>query len=390
MYRRICNPLLSRSFFLFGARGTGKTHLLRQLFHTSRFKPGKVIWFDLLKEGELFTFVKNPDEMRQRIEGLSTRPEWVVIDEVQRAPQLLNTVHSLIESSDIKFALTGSSARKLKRGGANLLAGRALLNNLFPLTFSELDKTFSLAEILRWGSLPSVINEKDTIVREQILKSYVEVYLREEIREEQIIRRLDTFARFLEAAAQSSGTIINLSKIGREAATDAKTVTRYFQILEDTLLGYFLEPYHRSIRKRQRQHAKFYLFDIGVKRALEGVLHIPLTPKTYEWGKAFEHLVVLEAIRLNHYSRLNYRLSYLRTQSQLEVDLIAERKGSKTWVIEIKSGNDVSDVDINKLNALAREIPNAHPVILSTINHPKRVEGVRIIPWKDGLAELFG
>jgi predicted AAA+ superfamily ATPase len=239
-------------FFLFGARGTGKTHLLQSLFPSLE----SVLWIDLLRQGEVLQFLRSPNELRARLDGLATPPSFVVIDEVQRVPSLLNEVHSLIEERHQKFALTGSSARKLRRGAANLLAGRALLNHLFPLTFQELGQDFSLEGVLRWGSLPAVINEQNPDVRNALLRTYVDVYLREEIREEQLVRNLDPFARFLEASAQSSGHIVNFSKIAREAGTDSKGVARYFQILEDTLLGFFLEPYHSSILKRQRQHAK--------------------------------------------------------------------------------------------------------------------------------------
>lgn len=385
MYPRLSKPLLSRSFFLFGARGTGKTQLLSTLFPDRE----EVLWIDLLKEGEVLQFVRAPGELRARVEGRDSPPEFVVIDEVQRVPNLLNEVHSLIEERGIKFALAGSSARKLRRGAANMLAGRALLNNLYPLSFLELKEDFSLEQALSWGALPAVVNESQHEVRAAILRTYVDVYLREEIREEQLVRSLDPFARFLEAAAQSNGTILNFSKIGREAGTDSKGVARYFEILEDTLLGFFLEPFHQSVRKRQRQQAKFYLFDTGVKRALEGALRNPLIPQTYEWGRAFEHLVILEIFRLNSYLQADFKLSYLKTQSQLEIDLIAERRGGKTWAIEIKSGTEVDPTEIKKLKSLAADIPKSSPVILCTTEHRKILDGVLILPWQEGIRELF-
>jgi uncharacterized protein len=383
MYPRLCKPLQSKSFFLFGARGTGKTKLLESLIG----RPGN-LWVDLLQSGELLTFSRNTGELEQRINSFKAPPKWIVIDEVQRVPELLNQVHSLIESRGLKFALTGSSARKLKRGSANLLAGRALLNHLFPLTHIELEGDFDLTSALSWGTLPSVVNEADEAVRPEILKTYVEVYLREEIREEQIVRRLDPFARFLEVAAQSSGEIINLSKMGREAGTDAKSIARYFQILEDTLLGFYLEPYHNSIRKRQRALAKFYLFDIGVKRVLEGALRNQPRPQTYEWGKLFEHFLVNEAHRLNSYLRADYRFSYLRTQSQLEVDLILERKGERSWVIEIKS-SEPDRTELGKLKSMAQSIPNSRPVVLCNAKNNKLVDGIEVLHWTEGLRRIF-
>jgi uncharacterized protein len=246
-----------------------------------------------------------------------------------------------------------------------------------------------LEEILNWGSLPNIANTKDAILKSEILRSYVEVYLREEIREEQIIRRLDPFARFLECAGQSSGEIINHAKIGREAFSDSKSIMRYFQILEDTLLGFYLEPYHKSVRKRQRQQAKFYLFDLGVKRALEESLMSPLKKGTYGWGKAFEHFIVLECIRLNSYYRCGYRFSYLKTQNQLEVDLIIERKGSPTFVVEIKSSESPDITEVNKLIELAKDISESIPVVLCTAKEERIQKGVSILPWQIGLQKIF-
>lgn len=369
---------------MFGARGTGKTKLLEALFEGRQ-----PLWIDLLRRGEQLSFVRKPGELGDRLNALPSRPDWVVIDEVQRAPQLLDEVHLLIERGQ-KFALTGSSARNLKRGAANLLAGRALVNHLFPLTHRELGSDFSLAGALTWGTLPLLASCADAETRSEILKTYVDVYLREEIREEQIVRQLDPFARFLEAAAQSSGSIVNLTRIGREASTDAKAVARYFQILEDTLLGFFLEPYHTSIRKRQRQLAKFFFFDIGVRRALEGALHHPPRPGTFDWGRSFEEFIVLETHRLNAYTRSDYRLSYLRTQSQLEVDLIVERRGSPTWVIEIKSSTSPDPTDVRKLKDLSASIPDARPAIFCTADHATVTGGVEVLPWRAGFDRLFG
>ncbi|MBL7662271.1 ATP-binding protein [bacterium] len=384
MYPRLCNPLLSKSFFLFGARGTGKTKLLQQLFQDQQ-----TLWIDLLQEGALLNFTQNPSQLRHQLAAQGPNTKWVVIDEVQRVPALLNEVHSLIEDKSLNFALTGSSARKLRRGQANLLAGRALVNNLFPLTQLELGHDFQLESALRWGTLPGVITEKDESVRAEILKSYVHVYLKEEIREEQIIRSLDPFTRFLEAAAQSNGTIVNLSKLGREANTDAKSIARYFQILEDTLLGFFVDPYHRSIRKQQRKQAKFYLFDLGVKRTLDGTLKIPLSKNTYDYGKLFEQFIILEVLRLNSYFRSDYKIYYLKTDNQLEIDLILERKGDATWVIEIKSAERPDLTEVSKLMQLAKDIPHARAAIFCQTTILQKIDSVEIFPWQEGLEAIF-
>jgi predicted AAA+ superfamily ATPase len=195
MYQRLWKPLLSHSFFLFGARGTGKTRLLQSLFKNHE----SVLWIDLLRQGEVLQLLRSANELRPRLDGLTKPPSFVVIDEVQRVPSLLNEVHSLIEERQQKFALSGSSARKLRREAANMLGGRALLNHLFPLTFQELGNDFSLEGVLRWGSLPAVINEQNRDTRNVVLRTYVDVYLREEIREEQLVRNLDRFARYSRA-----------------------------------------------------------------------------------------------------------------------------------------------------------------------------------------------
>jgi predicted AAA+ superfamily ATPase len=385
MYLRLAKLLQSHSFFLFGARGTGKTMLLRQNFADKK----DILWIDLLREGQTLSYSRNPSQLRSLIDAMPTKPEFVVIDEVQRVSSLLNEVHALIEERQIKFALIGSSARKLKRGAANLLAGRAIRINLFPLTTQELGNDFDLNLILNWGSLPGALVITDEALRASFLRSYVDLYLREEIREEQIVRNLDPFARFLEVAAQSNGNIINYSRIGREAGTDSKGVARYFQILEETLIGFFLEPYHASIRKRQRQQAKFYLFDIGVKRALESALGMQISPRTYEWGRAFEHLVILEAHRMNSYLQADYQFSYLRTNNDAEVDLIAEKKGSPTWAIEIKSSDEIDPVDIRKLKQLAKDLPNCTPAFFCNAKEARKIEGVYVLPWREGLQRLF-
>jgi predicted AAA+ superfamily ATPase len=275
------------SFLLLGARGTGKTWLLNE-----QFKNIALIWVNLLDNKEFLKYQRRPEllrlEITEAIRVATPETPWVIIDEVQRVPQLLNEVHSMLEDSNfrqnLKFGLSGSSARKLKRGGANLLAGRALLNNLFPLTSEELGNNFDLNSVLAWGMLPAVVSQTSDLVRSEQLQTYVAVYLREEIREEQIVRNLDPFSRFLEVAAQSSGTIVNYSKIGRYCNLDSRAVSRYFQILEETLLGTFIKPYHRSIRKQQGKSPRFYFFDTGVLRALEGTLDIPIKESSYGYG----------------------------------------------------------------------------------------------------------
>ena len=213
-------------------------------------------------------------------------------------------------------------------------------------------------------------------------------FFTEEISIEQIVRKIQPFRAFLEIAAQSKGEIINFSKLARQANIDPKNVERYFEILNDTLLGFYLEPYSRSIRKRQSQHPKFYFFDSGVVRTLTQQLDVKLKPHTYAYGKAFEHLVVLETVRLNDYLEKNFKLSYLRTKNGLEIDLILE-KGPKTFLIEIKSSDKIISDDLNSLKILAKDFPEAKKYVLCLEKKARLIDGIKILHWQTGLCEIF-
>jgi len=255
------------SCFLFGARGTGKTTLLHALFDST-----STMFIDLLDPEEEDNFGRHPNLLEERIKAAPKTIQRVVIDEIQKVPKLLNLVHKLIESTSVIFVLTGSSSRKLKRGASNLLAGRAFVQTIFPFTSIELGVRFDLLKALKWGTLPALSNLNTDLKKERFLRSYALTYIKEEIQEEQIIRKLDPFRQFLEIAAQSNGKIINYAKIAQDVGVDTDTVISYFSILQDTLIGYLIHPYHTSIRKRQRKNPKFYFFDTGVKRALQRTL----------------------------------------------------------------------------------------------------------------------
>lgn len=388
MYQRLCNPLKQNSFFLFGPRGTGKTWLLRNLFKDVPL----VETVNLLGEKMYLELLANPERLKGLIRKTSA-PQWIIIDEVQRVPALLNTVHDILEDSKLHnkvfFSLTGSSARKLKRGGANLLAGRALVYNLYPLSVFETGDSWELADHLNWGSLPKIVTAESDELRRQLLDAYVTTYLREEIKEEQIVRQIEPFARFLEAAAQANGTVVQYSNVAKAAHVDQKAVARYFEILEDTLLGFFLEPFSRSTRERTVAKAKFFFFDLGVQRALDRALDAPLRPQTYAWGKAFEHYFILECVRLNSYLRRNAKFSYLRTKDNAEIDLIIEKPRARPICLEIKSANDISETAVRKLKAIIEAVPGAQPLCIYDGEREQTIEGVRILPWKAALTEIF-
>lgn len=375
MFHRSIKLPKKNSFLLLGARGTGKTTLLscqEQLRGSRRI--------DLLVPEEESRFALNPSELLE-IAASMPKGSWITIDEVQKLPKLLDLVHKAIEECGVNFALTGSSARKLKRGGANLLAGRAFVLDLFPLTADEVGAEFDLANALAWGTLPKIYDFEEDSDRKRYLDSYVHTYIREEIQIEQLVRNLDPFRLFLQIAAQMNGEIINYTNIAKDTGVDVKTVQNYFQILVDTHLGTFLNPLDKSVRKVQRQSPKFYLFDTGVKRALEQSLTIPLTPRSTAYGNAFETWFVNECHRRISYLENDYRLSYLRTKDDVEVDLLIQRPGKPVVLIEVKSTDVVDNRHIRSLKHFSRDFPDADLFCISRDPRERLLENVRILPW---------
>lgn len=383
MFNRKLDLILSNSFFLFGARGTGKTTLLKKILPKKQ-----TITFDLLDPETEDQLSRRPADLTDILKALPSSIQWVFIDEIQKAPRILDIVHKEIENFRFKFALTGSSARKFKRGVANLLASRAFVNYLFPLTHVELGERFNLQNALEYGTLPKAIQLKTDNEKQAFLRTYALTYIKEEIREEQIVRKLDPFRRFLKVAAQTNGEILNYSNIAVDVGVDTKTVQSYFHILEDTLVGNFLEPFHLSIRKRQRKNPKFFFFDLGVKRALDRTLTLKMLPNTYAFGKAFEHFVLMEIFRLHSYTPKDYQFSYLRTKDNAEIDLVIERPGSPIALIEIKSTTHVIDKHVSHLRRFKKDFAQCDAYCLSLDNTDKVMSGVNVLHWKRGLRDL--
>jgi len=382
MFHRILCPSSSHSYFLFGARGTGKSTFVR-----SQVK-GAVHAIDLLEDKWESRYHRHPDLLASDLMALKKKPRWVFIDEVQKVPKLLDVVHRIIEENvGFRFLLTGSSARKLKRGSANLLAGRAFLYHLFPLTQRELGARFDLDRVLNWGSLPKTyaLNEAD---RDEYLRSYCQIYLKEEILQEQIVRNGAAFRNFLEVAAQENGKTLNFSRIARDLAVDTKTAQSFFQILEDTLVGFFLPAFHRSIRKSVKQQPKFYLFDLGVKRALEHSLTQKLTTRTSAYGTAFEHFLICECFRLNSYLKCDYRLHHYQTTAGGEIDLILSR-GRETIAVEMKSTERIDLVEVKALSRVAAALKPSKVYYVSSDPVASQIGDVRCLPWQDFLEEVF-
>ena len=383
MFTRLLQPGRRCSFFLFGARGTGKTTWIRDAFH-----PDSSLYLDLLDPEIEDRYARSPSRLEQQVGALPASVEWVLIDEVQRAPRLLDVVHRLIESTDKRFVLTGSSARKLRRGASNLLAGRAFVHNLYPLTVPELQSAFDLDDALRWGTLPTIHSLGSDEDRRAYLRAYALTYLKEEVAAEQIVRRLDPFRQFLEVAAQSNGAIVNYTRIARDVRADPKTVISYFGILEDTLVGFLLPAYHRSVRRQQRTNPKFYFFDPGVRRALDRTLTLPINRGTYEYGKAFEHFVIVQIVHLSRYRYPDWRFSYLRTGTGVEIDLVIERPGLPVALVEIKSSDRIEERDIRHLSRFVAEFREPLAMCLSRDPTPMRMGDVLCVHWRQALAEL--
>lgn len=376
MIHRLINISKSQSFFLFGPRGSGKSTLLEHIF-----KSEETVVLDLLDAELANELISYPNNLLNRLTPFRGKKPWVIIDEVQKAPQLLDIVHQLIKDKQFKFALTGSSARKLKRGTANLLAGRAFVYNLFPLTATELHDQFSLDEALKFGTLPEIFNFENESDKAKFLKAYADTYLKEEIIMEQIVRNLPPFRRFLNVAAQMNTGVINYSNIARDINSDPKSVSGYYDILEDTLLGFRLQAYHKSIRKQQKKAAKFYLFDTGVVRTLAGQVDYDLIPKSFEYGQLFEAFIVNEFYRRLSYLDKQFTLSYLRVNEDLEIDLIIERGNSAPTLVEIKSASKVDERHARGLMILGADFKSAKQYLISNDPDMKQFSNVLACPW---------
>lgn len=384
MLRRILTLPLHRSFFLFGARNTGKSTLIRQIF-TTEF----VLSINLLNPDEEERFSTDPSDLQRIVDALPDNITHVVIDEIQKIPKLLDVVHNLIENTKKIFVMTGSSARKLKHGGANLLAGRAFVYNLYPFTFTELGERFELHRSLRYGMLPRAALSETDEEAQQFLRAYAQTYLKEEIWSEQFIRNLDPFRRFLEVSAQCNGKIINYGNIARDVGVDSKTIKNYFSILEDTLLGFFLEPFHHSFRKRLSQKPKFYYFDLGVCNALSKTLTLEIKPRTSFYGEQFEHFIILECLKMASYYYPDYSFSYLRTKDDAEIDLIVERPGLPILMIEIKSSDMIQTEDISSFIQITNDFGECEAICLSQDKFQKQIKHVKVFPWEKGILKYF-
>lgn len=361
------------SLFLWGSRQTGKSTLLRMLFPEARV-------YDLLKSDLRLALQLRPALLREECELLD-QGELVIIDEVQKVPALLDEVHWLIENKGLRFILSGSSARKLRRSGANLLGGRALRKTLFPLVSAEIPD-FDLNRALNNGMLPRHYLMENPAMR---IQSYIGDYLQQEIVEEAIVRRLDAFTRFLQVAALSNAEIVNYTNIAQDCGISSKTVKEYFTILEETLLGFYLPSFTRAIKRRVIQSPKFYFFDVAIPNHL---LHrIPLQQGTDIYGHALEHFVIQELRAYLSYRHPFMSLTFWHTlDNKYEVDAVL---GQAEIAIEVKSSKNITSHDTKGLKAFGEEFPEAKRLLLSLEERPRKLNGVEIWPVKLFLQRLW-
>jgi predicted AAA+ superfamily ATPase len=361
-----------KSLFLFGPRQTGKSSLLKALFPASRL-------INLLHVDQFLRYQQSPQLFREEILTLKNdRP--IIVDEIQKLPILLDEIHSLIEDHQYRFILTGSSSRKLKRGAANLLAGRALEKRLFPLVTKEIDN-YDLNRMINFGSLPAIYDSPDP---EEDLMSYVGTYLKEEIQQESQIRNLGPFANFLQKAALFNSELLNFSNIASDVGVSANTVKEYYQVLEDTLIGSLLPAFKQTQKRKAISKAKFYFFDVGVANVLAKRFNIQ--PKSELYGKCFEHLVYLQIRAYLSYTRDRRELSFWQSVNGQEVDFII---GDKI-AIEVKATNKVQPKHLKGIRALSEEISLSHKIIISLDDHRRKMEDdYQVYPFRDFFEDLW-
>ena len=374
-FKRIINLDFSecKGLFLFGPRQTGKSYWLRRKFPQSSY-------YDLLMSDLFFRLSRSPHLLREELLAKkNTKP--VIIDEIQKIPNLLDEVHYLMEQHNLRFILTGSSARKLKRGGANLLGGRALYQQLFPLTSSEIPD-FDLFRIMRSGSLPAIYKSNRP---KSLLQSYVRTYLKEEIQAEGLVRRLQPFSLFLELAGKTNTELINYSNIAGDVGVSSNTIKEYYLILEDTFIGSLLPPYKKTKKRKSVSMKKFYFFDIGISNALTGYWSI--IEGTVEFGKIFEHFIFNEIKAYLRYNEDSRKICFWRSKNHQEVDFIV----GDNLAIEVKTGKEVRSRDLKGLRAICEEISFKYKIIVSLFEKKPRLmeKQFLVLPYKTFLKQLW-
>jgi len=371
---RIFKPL-EKSFFLLGPRGTGKSTLIKDSFPDA-------VYIDLLLPDVFRTYLAHPERLREIV--MANRDKKViVIDEVQKVPEILEVVHSLMEEKKGRqFILTGSSARKLKKSGADMLAGRALMRKMHPFVAAELKSSFTLEDAINRGMIPVVVDSADPI---DTLQAYVDLYLREEVQMEGLTRNIGNFTRFLEAASFSHGSILTVSNVARECAVERKVVEGYLRILEDLLLAFRLPVFTRRAKRMTAQHPKFYFFDSGIFNALRP--SGPLDRPEERAGQALEGLVAQHLRAWIDYRHPAANLCYWRTSAGTEIDFVVYGK-DLFWAIEVKNAASIQPRDLTALKTFGEDYPEAERFVLYRGSEKLRRDGIMIYPCRDFLLSL--
>jgi predicted AAA+ superfamily ATPase len=360
------------SVFLWGARQTGKSTLLKMLFPNA-------LWFDLLLSAEYKRLTAKPDILRETVLA-NQNASPVIIDEIQRIPELLNEVHWLISNYGVRFILSGSSPRKILRSGTNLLGGRALRYELYPLISAEIPE-FDLIRAINHGLLP---RHYDAVNPKKMISAYIGNYLRDEIVAEAHIRNAGTFARFLEIAALTNGEMVNYTNIATDCGISSTTVKEYFQILEHTLIGRYLPSFQKKPKRRVILAPKFYLFDVGIANNL--LNREKIEAGTEIFGKAFEHFIYQEIYAHSRYTENDYPVYYWRTTSQQEIDFVL---GDHEVAIEVKATEQASSRHLKGLKAFSEEYTVKKLILISNDPLPRQVDNILILPWKVFLNRLW-
>ncbi len=369
----IAELLIKKSILLLGARSTGKSFYIRNQLTN-------IHYINLLKSSDYLLLSSKPDELENIVK--LHKDKIIVIDEIQKIPELLDEVHRLIEEQGIRFLLTGSSARKLRSHGVNLLAGRVWPAKMFPLNIFEImdkENDFNLDKLIRFGSLPQVWNSSDPI---EELDSYIQMYIDMEIKAEGIIRKIPAFSRFIKTAALSSGELLNFQNIASDAQVPPSTVKEHYRVLEDTLIGYNLEPWTNSKKRKAISTSKFYFFDIGVLNFISNVR--PPSEDSKEWGNRFEHFIINELHCINFYQRRKYTLNYWRSTAGHEVDILFGENA-----IEIKSTKHVSQKHLKGLKALKEENIFKRYIMLSRDKNERIIDGIECLYYKHFLVQQW-
>lgn len=355
MIDRCFKPLKERSFFVFGARGTGKSTWLRQ-----QFSGVDSVFINLLDPDQYEMFSLKPTRFAELIHSREHQNKLVIVDEIQRVPALLDIIHDELSQRKRIFVLTGSSSRRLKQRGVNLMAGRASVYHLYPLSLSELKDEFSLARGLERGLLPEAYFSESEAACREFLKSYLLTYIEKEIQQEQWVRKIEPFRKFLNIAGQMNAKIIVKAKIAKQIGVESSTIESYLEILEDTLLAIRLPGFETSIRRQVKLAEKLYFIDTGIVRAIDKTLSIPLMEHSSSYGFLFETMMVMEIKKFIEYERLDWSLSYLQTKENVEIDLVISRPQKSPLLIEIKSKESVDHEDVKALITLGADLDKTY------------------------------